>query len=168
VKQTKESQMRANEPFASRYLEVEVRTANPLQLVVVLYDSAVKYLQEARGHLRRGDIEGRTQAINRTLAILSELQATLNFEEGGQIAHLLESLYAYMKGRLISANISREDASLAEVVSLLSTLKSAWQELAASGLKPPRAATLPEQDGSGILRNGAPGSFEPGTVNLSC
>jgi flagellar secretion chaperone FliS len=160
--------MRANEPFASRYLEVEVRTANPLQLVVVLYDSAVKYLQEARGHLRRGEIEGRTQAINRTLAIVSELQATLNFEEGGQVARLLESLYAYMKGRLIAANMSQEDGSLTEVISLLSTLKSAWQELAESGLKPAPAASLPEQHGPGIPGNGAPGSREAGTVNLSC
>jgi flagellar protein FliS len=160
--------MRANEPCASRYLEVEVRTANPLQLIVVLYDSAVKYLQEAIGCLHQGDIEGRTRAINRTLAIVSELQATLNFEEGGQVARSLEALYAYMKWRLIAANLAQEDAPLSEVISLLSTLKSAWQELAALGLKPPAASAIPEQRVHGILGDGAPGSCQPGTVNLSC
>ena len=160
--------MTANQPCASRYLEVEIRTANPLQLVVVLYDGAVKYLQEAKGHLQRGDIEGRTQAINRALAIVSELQATLNFQEGGQVARSLESLYAYMKGRLIAANLGQEDLPLSEVISLLSTLKSAWQELAALGLKQPPVSTFPEQQGSGTPRNDVPDSRRPGTVNLSC
>jgi flagellar protein FliS len=158
----------ATDPCAGRYLEVEVRTANPLQLIVMLYDGAVKYLQEAREHLRRGDIEGRTRSINRALAIVSELQATLNFEEGGPVARSLESLYAYMKGRLIAANLGQEDKALSEVISLLSTLKSAWQELASLGLQQPAASALPEQPVPGVLRNGAPNSCQPGSVNLSC
>lgn len=160
--------MIANQPYASRYLEVEVRTANPLQLVVMLYDGAAQYLQEAREHLQRGDIQGRTRAINRTLAIMSELQASLNFEEGGQIARSLESLYGYMKGRLFAANLGQAHEPISEVISLLSTLKSAWQELASLGLKQSPALALSEQPMSGALRNGTADPDQPGTVNLSC
>lgn len=157
-----------SEARASRYREVEVRTANPIQLIVVLYDGAVNYLQEAKAHLQNGDIEGRSRAINRTLAIVSELQATLNFEEGGQVASSLESLYAYMKGRLIAANLGQDDKPLSEVISLLSTLRLAWQELASSALKPPASSALPEQTVPGVLRSGAANTCQPGTVNLSC
>ncbi len=161
--------MMVSEARANRYREIEVRTANPLQLVVVLYEGAVSYLQEAKGHLQRGDIEGRTRAINRTLAIVSELQATLNFEEGGQVARSLESLYAYMKGRLIAANLGQDDKPLSEVMSLLSTLRSAWQELASLGLRQqPAVSAIPEQTVPGVPGNGAPGACQPGTVNLSC
>src|SRR5512135_615063 len=160
--------MMVSEARASRYREVEIGTANPIQLIVVLYDGAVNYLQEAKGHLQRGDIEGRTRAINRTLAIVSELQATLNFEEGGQVARSLESLYAYVKGRLIAANLGQDDKPLSEVISLLSTLRSAWQELASLGLKSSASVALPEQTVPGVPGNGTSDTCQPGTVNLSC
>lgn len=160
--------MMVSEARASRYREIEIRTANPLQLVVVLYDGAVGCLQEAKGHLQNGDIAGRTRAINRALAIVSELQATLNFEEGGQVARSLELLYAYMKGRLIAANLGQEDKPISEVISLLSTLRSAWQELASLGLKPPSSPVLSGQPVPGAPGNSAPIADQPGTVNLSC
>lgn len=160
--------MMSSEPYASRYLAIETQTANPLQLVVMLYDGAVQYLQEARGHIRRGEIEGRTRAINRTLAIISELQASLNFEDGGQIARSLESLYAYMKGRLISANLGEEDEPLAEVISLLSTVKSAWQDLASLALRQSPESAVPKQAQIGIPANGTSDSCQSGTVNLTC
>jgi flagellar protein FliS len=157
-----------SEARASRYREVEVRTGNPLQLVVVLYEGAIHFLQEAKGHLQSGDIEGRTRAINRTLAIVSELQATLNFEEGGQVARSLESLYAYMKGRLIAANLGQDDKLLSEVISLLSTLRSAWQELASLGLRTTESPVFPQQTATGVPGNSASNASPPGTVNLSC
>ncbi len=160
--------MTASGPFADRYLEVETQTANPLQLVVMLYDGAVQYLQEARGHIQRGEIHGRTRAINRTLAIISELQASLNFEEGGQIARSLESLYAYMKGRLIAANLGQQDEPLAEVISLLSTVKSAWQDLASIALRQSPEPTLPRQPVAGMPADDTPDSRQPGAVNLTC
>lgn len=160
--------MTARQPHASRYLEVEAQTANPLQLVLMLYEGALQYLQEAKGYIRGGDIEGRTRSINRTLAIISELQASLNFQEGGQIAQSLESLYAYMKGRLIAANLGQQDEPLSEVISLLSTLKLAWQEIASLVSGQSSASAFPKQSAPGPLGNGARNSCLPGTVDLSC
>jgi flagellar secretion chaperone FliS len=160
--------MTGNAPYAGRYSEVAVKTANPLQLVVMLYHGAVRNLHQAKSYLEQGNIEGRTHAINRTLAIISELQASLNFEEGGQVARSLESLYAYMKQRLVAANLGQESGPLTEVISLLTTLQSAWEELVSQELRQSAALILPKQDGVHTLKGSPEDSFRPGTINVSC
>jgi flagellar secretion chaperone FliS len=159
--------MTGNAPYAGRYSEVGIQTANPLQLVVMLYHGAVRNLHEARSHLQQGNIEGRTHAINRALAIISELQASLNFEEGGQVARSLESLYAYMKRQLVAANLGQETGPLAEVISLLTTLQSAWEALVSQELRQSAAMILPEQAGVHALKGGSDDSFRPGAINIS-
>lgn len=160
--------MTGNAPYAGRYSEVAVKTSNPLQLVVMLYHGAVRNLHEATSHLQKGNIEGRTHSINRTLAILSELQASLNFEEGGQVARSLESLYAYMKQRLIAANLGQRVEPLKEVISLLTTLQSAWEELVSQELRQSAALALPEQTGVHALNGSPEGALRSGAVNISC
>jgi flagellar protein FliS len=114
---------------AHRYREVAVKTANPLQLVVILYDGAIHALKQAQEHMQRKDISARSRCINRSVAIISELQACLNLKEGGEIASSLDRLYDYMKHRIFRANFDQRPEPLAEVVVLLENLRSAWSEL---------------------------------------
>ena len=160
--------MVARQPYANRYREVEIRTANPLQLVVILYDGAIQNLQEAVEKLRRGDIEGRSHATNRALAILSELQASLNFKEGGQISTALDSLYAYMKRQIFAASVEKSLEPFQEVASLLMTLRTAWQELAAQAHGPAATPGPDPAAGGGLLKTGTTDSVEPALLNLSC
>ncbi len=154
-------------PPSSRYRETEIRTANPLQLVVILYDGAIQGLQEAREQLRRGDIEGRARAVNRTMAIISELQASLNLEAGGQIARCLELLYAYMNRRIFEANFGQAAEPLGEVISLLTTLRAAWSDLAQQALAAAGASTVSGSEQS-LPKAGADYSCQAGVVNISC
>lgn len=118
-----------NQSTANRYREVAIKTATPLQLIVILYEAAINALQEARERIDRGDIAGRSRCINKSIAIISELQACLNLKEGGEIASSLDSLYDYMKHRLFKANVEQSVNPLSETESLLENLSSAWKQL---------------------------------------
>jgi flagellar protein FliS len=115
---------------AARYREIEIRTATPTELVVLLYDSAIAALQQARDFMGTGNIAGRARCLNKASSILTELQATLNFEAGGEIARSLDRLYAYMRNSLFVANARQEISPIDEVVRLMMNLRSAWIEVA--------------------------------------
>jgi flagellar protein FliS len=116
---------------AHRYREVAVKTANPLQLVVMLYDAAICSLREARDHMDHKDIAARSRSINKCIAIISELHSCLNLKAGGEIASSLDRLYDYMKRRIFKANVEQSIEPLSEVETLLENLRSAWCELLA-------------------------------------
>jgi flagellar secretion chaperone FliS len=116
---------------AQKYRETAIRTANPVQLVVMLYDAAICSLREARGHMERKDITGRSKSINKSIAIISEMQSSLDHKGGGEISESLDRLYDYMKRTIFQANVRQNAQSLMEVEALLETLVSAWRTLLA-------------------------------------
>ena len=115
---------------AHRYQEVEVKTATSVEIVVLLYDAAIAALRRAQELIAARDIAGRVRSINKVSSILTELQATLNFEAGGEIAPSLDRLYRYMRDRVFQANLHQDAAPLQEVARLLSDLRGAWAEVA--------------------------------------
>jgi flagellar secretion chaperone FliS len=119
-----------NHALAQRYREVSVRTANPMQLIVILYDAAIYSLREAREQIECKNIEGRSRYINKCISIISELQSSLNLKNGGTIADSLNRLYNYMKGRIFTANAQQNPQPLQEIESLLENLRSAWRMIA--------------------------------------
>lgn len=120
------------------YLESRVLTADPIELIRILYEHAQRLVEEARQSLAAGDIAARSKSISRTIAILSELDGSLDHEVGGSISRNLSELYNYMRQRLLTANLKQEDAPLAEVESLLKTLAEAWQ-----GIQPAATPVAP-------------------------
>jgi flagellar secretion chaperone FliS len=141
----------------SVYLEQEILSATGLQLVHLLYQAAISELREARTSLAKRDVANRCRSISKACEFLGELRGSLNHQEGGEIATGLDQLYCYMLGRLLDANLRQEDAPLAEVVGLLSTLDEAWKHLAAEQL--PEASELlsggrlPFGDGTDVASN---------------
>ncbi len=108
------------------YFNNEILAATPVKLVVMLYDAALHSIAAARRHIRQGDIRARTGAINRAIAIITELSGCLNHEAGGILSRNLAGLYGYVLRLLIEANIKQSEAPLAEAESLLSTVAEAW------------------------------------------
>jgi len=123
---------------AYAYRQTEVQSRSPLELVVLLYDGALRFLAAAEDGFARGDIAARRQATSRLLAIVSELQATLDVERGGDIAISLDELYAYMTRRIVEATVTHSAAPLHDVRRVLEMLRGAWQELAQSAPAPAR------------------------------
>ena len=118
-------------PSSNAYRQIGVETAattaSPHQLVTMLFDGFRDAVAQARGAMAAGRIEDKGLAIGRALRIVDEgLRAGLNLEAGGAIAADLQALYTYIMLRLTHANIRNDDAALAECLSLLEPVRSAW------------------------------------------
>lgn len=107
------------------YRRVQSESRSPLELVVMLYDGALRFIDEARAAHARHDLRARGQAISKTLAIIGELQNTLDMEKGGAVAEQLDNLYTYINSRLIDVTLKQDVTACDEVHKLLTTLRDA-------------------------------------------
>lgn len=123
------------------YLESRIESADPIQLVRLLYQGATTAVREARAHLEAGEILGRSRAISRAHAILTELSTSLDHVRGGELSLRLARLYDYMQRRLLEANFQQSVEPLTEVLSLLATLGEAWDGIQEKADRPERAAS---------------------------
>lgn len=125
----------------STYRQTEVQSRTPLELVVMLYDGALKFLSQARDAIERRDIPARRDASARAMAIVSELQSTLNLEAGGEIAERLDELYAFVNARILQAAVDNSVVPIDEARRVLSMLRESWVTLARpAGETPVRGA----------------------------
>jgi flagellar secretion chaperone FliS len=122
------------------YLEERILSADPVELIHMLYQAAVTAVGDARRHLAEGQVLARAKCVTKACDIIVELNTSLDFERGGELSVRLSQLYSYMHRRLVEANRRQSDAFLAEVAGLLTTLTEGWAGVQA-GLKP---AALPE------------------------
>jgi flagellar secretion chaperone FliS len=116
---------------AAKYRQTAVQCGTPLELVVALYDAAITNVVLAKEGLIRGDLIAKRDGVSRALAIVAELQSSLDMAKGGDISSSLDRLYAYISDRLIQANVKKDPAGLDEVHKLLLPLRDAWQQIAA-------------------------------------
>lgn len=107
------------------YQQVKITTADPLQIVVLLYEGAIKNLNQWL-MLIDTDVDTASARLMRTQEIINYLRASLDHSHGGEIAFNLERLYNYMRDRLIEANLQRDRAKVQEVIGLLQTLLEGW------------------------------------------
>ena len=119
---------------AQTYFDTHVQSRTPMEIVVLLYDGAIRSLGQARTAMAANDLVAKRDALSRGLAIVTELQGMLNLAEGGDIAARLDGLYTYIHGCCLEANTQRDPARLDEAVRLLNTLRSAWAEIAGTPL----------------------------------
>ncbi len=114
----------------NKYLEAQVKTASPMQLVCMLYDGAIKFANLAVTGIKEGNIEKKTVNIVKTEKIINELRISLNFEKGGEIAANLDKLYDFIYTYLIEANANDDILKLEHVIKMLSSLRESWQSIA--------------------------------------
>jgi flagellar protein FliS len=112
------------------YRRVESESRSPLELVVMLYDGALRFLGEASDAAARGDLRARAHAISRTLAIIAELRNTLDLEKGGAVADQLDDLYTYVTSRLIDVALKKDVTAIEEARKLLTPIRDAWSQVA--------------------------------------
>ena len=121
------------------YRQTEIQSRSPLELVVMLYDGALRFTADARDAMVRRDIRARQQHLSRAMAIVSELQSTLDMETGGEVAEHLDNLYGFVRDRLIDASVNQDLQPLDEARRVLTTLREGW--LAISRASASAAAT---------------------------
>lgn len=108
------------------YRQTEVQSRTPVELVVMLYDGAIRFIADAREAIAQRDVARRGNSISRALAIVSELQSTLDMKAGGEIAASLDSLYTFVRDRLVDASVKQDVRSLDEAGRVLNTLREGW------------------------------------------
>jgi flagellar protein FliS len=120
--------------YAQAYRATAVLTASPGQLVLMLFDGALKSLAIAQDAFSKPVTDrSRFETINKHLlkaqVILAELQGGLNMQEGGEFAQTMHRLYDYHMRRLFEANVRKQVAPVNEVERLLREIRDAWAEM---------------------------------------
>ncbi|MCS6879162.1 MAG: flagellar export chaperone FliS [Geminicoccaceae bacterium] len=120
-----------------------IDTLPPLERVVLLYDAALRFLEEAKRAAEAGEIERRFRASERVREIVRTLDSALDRERGGEIAARLARLYGYVEHRLTALNIRNDPAIAEELSELLRTLREAWARIARPAAAAPSRAAAP-------------------------
>ncbi len=114
----------------NQYLKAQVTTADSVKLVVLLYEGAIRFLLKAQDGLKERNVVQRHNHIQKALNIIEELKNSLNFSQGGEISHSLNTLYVFMDKHLTEANMKNDSQKIQEVINILSSLKEAWETVA--------------------------------------
>ncbi|MBF0538936.1 MAG: flagellar export chaperone FliS [Nitrospirae bacterium] len=111
------------------YINMDISSLSPLDLIIKLYDGAINFLNKAVVAINKKDKVQKIQYLNRSRMIVEELLFSLNVEEGGEVAVNLQDLYTYMLLELTRINASESIDKIYHVQELLKTLRSAWVEI---------------------------------------
>ena len=112
--------------------ENEILSADPLELVQILYRGALAEIGDARRQLRAGNVAARSRAIMQANSILGELAVAVDHSNGAEVGRNLVELYDYVQRLLNDANYRQVDPPLAEAERLLTTLLEAWTTVSSS------------------------------------
>jgi flagellar protein FliS len=141
----------------------------------MLYDGAIAALQQAVTAIEAHDIQKKCAHLNRALAIIAQLEGTLNMELGGEVAQTLKTFYLYCRGQAMKANIENSPEILRSLIEKVTTVREAWHvadrrtsptpatSAGEESLRAPSPAT-PAREASPYASSP---SFEPGSLRLS-
>ncbi|MDR6883474.1 flagellar export chaperone FliS [Bacillus sp. 3255] len=125
-----------------KYQQTSVQTATGPQLVIMLYDGAIRFTKMAIEGIEQMDIEKAHKGLLRAQAVINELIASLNFEY--DLSKDLSRIYEFMIYQLIQANLKKNKASAKIVLDHLLDLKEAWVQV----------AKMVSSDKNGVLNHG--------------
>jgi flagellar secretion chaperone FliS len=129
--------------YASVGLETGVAAASPHKLIVMLFDGALTSLNIALIEMRANNVAAKGRAISKAIRIIEEgLRASLDKSAGGAIAGSLDSLYEYISGRLLRANLENRAEDIEEAQRLLGDLRGAWLAIDPEAEARKRAAAI--------------------------
>ena len=114
----------------SIYQETAVNTANSLQLVVMLYDGAIRFLNQAVAAIQARDMHTKATTVDKALAIVQHLSLTLDTGKGKKVADDLDQLYNYVTDKIVEGSGKLETKEFQEAIKVLTILRSGWAELA--------------------------------------
>lgn len=114
------------ERASQAYTQSAVLSASPEQLVVMLYDGAIRFLNQAQLAMQQEKKEIARERLLRAEDIINELNNSLDVQSGGEIADSLRSLYLWMKRQIMQSLIQQDPEPLSECLQQLLELREAW------------------------------------------
>jgi len=128
-------------------IDTAVASADPHQMILMLYDGALEAVRRATAYLQAGQPAEKGQMLGKAIRIVEEgLKASLDRAAGGKLAQQLAALYDYVSLRLLQANLRNDAQALAEVARLLEDLRSAWAQIGKAGPAVAGAVATPVAD----------------------
>ena len=137
--------------YTNQYMANTVNSASPEQLMLMLYDGAIRFVSLGVQAIENDLIDKRSYYINKTSAIVSEFAATLDYNQDAKLAEDLDALYGYMLSRMLEANLKNDAAPLVEVKDLLSGLRATWAQAIDINKKEMREAAGVSSPANGVM-----------------
>ena len=128
------------------YLESRVLSAQPAELIEMLYQIAIQSLKKAIGHLKSGDAIARAGEVTRAQEAVNELMAALDHTIGASFTQTLASLYAYVQQQILKGHAGPSEDALQRAIGILCTLQEGWQGVSAELAKAQQPAASPVPD----------------------
>jgi len=117
-----------------------VAEASPARLVQIMFEQILEQLATAQGCMARidnnmplNDVIAKGKSLGKAIRLIDQLNSTLDMERGQKIAENLRALYVYMLARLTQANVTNDPQIVAEVASLVETVKTGWDRIVEPG-----------------------------------
>jgi flagellar protein FliS len=117
--------MAINNPYQI-YQQNAVQTASPERLLLMLYDGAIRFMNQAKAYLEKGELQQVHNNLIKAQDIIRELMVTLNMDY--EISHQLLPLYDYYLRRLIEANLKKQAEPIDEVLAFMTDLRQTWEQ----------------------------------------
>lgn len=134
----------AAQAYANVGLQTQVLGANPTHLITLLFEGARAAISKAHIYMQQGNIQERGNAISKAIEIVDGgLKASINLEEGGELAKNLVAVYDQVIRNLLLANLNADSEKLDLAERLLESIGSAWRT--AVDIPQHNAATVPSR-----------------------
>ncbi|HLO99575.1 MAG TPA: flagellar export chaperone FliS [Fimbriimonas sp.] len=108
------------------YRQNAVMSASPVQLVVMLYDGSLRFMEEGKRAIIAKDLATQNAKLQRAQKIVMELMSTLNFNAGGEISKNLLSLYSFVLNELVEGNMNDDPDRIDVAMKTMSELREGW------------------------------------------
>jgi flagellar protein FliS len=108
------------------YRENAVHGASAIELVVILFDVAIDDMRRAASAIQAGDIEERAKAIRHAMLVLQQLQGTLDFERGGEVARRFEQFYNLIRGKLLESQLRNSPQLMGQQIQFMAEVRECW------------------------------------------
>jgi len=113
------------------YQQNSVQTATPGQLIIMLYDGAIRFTKAGIDGIKRRQYTTANTNLKKAQAIIHELTASLNPEI--PMSKDLARIYEYMLHNLIQANVKKDAQAAQEALTHLEELRDAWKQIMKQG-----------------------------------
>lgn len=115
--------------FTHEYQKNAVNGASPLQLVLMMYDGALKHMEAGKHAIKMQNLELQNASLQKAQRIILELMACLDLEKGGDISKNLLALYTYAVNELVEANVKDDIEGIERAIEVMSQLRGSWDQL---------------------------------------
>ena len=115
-------------PYLKQYKKTQIDTTPKEQILLMLYDGAVRFLHQAKEGFAEKNIEKIHNNLIKVQNIITEFETTLDMENGGEFAQNLFALYEFMNRQLVRANMKKDEGALDIVIKHMTELRDTWRE----------------------------------------